>query len=68
MATLVTVHAPDGRAFGPYSISLGTVNAPTLLKEYEREALVCAREDDRTDKVAAGCNFDVVYTKDGESA
>jgi hypothetical protein len=66
--TLVTVHAPDGRAFGPYPVASGPLEAPTPIKDYERQALSRALEDGLSEREAAGCTFDVVYPKDDDSA
>ena len=60
----VTVHTAGGRVFGPYSITLTTLNAPTSLTEYEKEGLRCAREDGLSDADAAGCTFRVEFPKD----
>jgi hypothetical protein len=68
VATLVTVHAPNGRAFGSYPVASGPLDAATPIKEYEREGLARARDEGLSDQDAVGCTFDVVYPKDDESA
>ena len=60
----VTVRTAAGRVFGPYSIMLTTLNAPTSVTEYEKEGLRCACEDGLSDADAAGCTFKVEFPKD----
>ncbi len=64
MSVHVTVHTAEGRVYGPYSIALTTLNAPTPVTEYENEGLRCAREDGLSDADAACCTFRVEFPKD----
>jgi hypothetical protein len=68
MSVLVTVHATEGKAFGPYSVSARALELPTTLADYEREGLACAREDGLPEAHVAGCTYTVTFPKEEPGA
>ena len=63
----VTVRTAEGRTYGPYSVTLASLNAPTSVTEYEQEGLKYAREDGLSEADTAGCTFTVEFPKSREA-